>query len=125
MWQNHTLLFDRLKAHDELITWLNLLLLMAVSFLPYTFTILGDFYHDNVSLAINVALFFVIAAVQGAMLVYTHGQPRLLRDAFVQRRILTRRRRQPYKLWHDLAIAARILVMPAIFLVAYLLSFAH
>ena len=145
MWQNHTLLFDRLRAHDEvcrgnvpcpscpplpswppqLIVWLNLLLLMAVSFLPYTFTILGDFYHDNVSLAINVALFFAIAAVQGAMLLYTHRHPRLLREAFSRRRILARRRPQPYKFWHDLALAARILAMPLIFLAAYLLSFAH
>jgi hypothetical protein len=137
LWQNHVLLFDRLRHSDEVLLWLNLLLLMVVSLVPYTITVMGAFFADHNGFALNVGVFALVAALEGSMLFYTHGRPRLLDPRLLRRRpraagqsSLSPAAPPPpparsYRRGHDLVLGAHVAFMPAIFLLAYLLSFAH
>ncbi len=126
MWQHHVLLFDRLKGSDEVLMWLNLLLLMVVSLAPYTITVMGAFFADHNGFALNVGVFALAALLETAMLYYTHRRRRLLDDAFARRQLKTvRRGPQAYRTWHDLVLGAHIVLLPLVFLLAYLLSFLH
>jgi hypothetical protein len=107
--------------------WLNLLLLMATSLVPYTVTVMGAFYADHNGVALNLGLFFIIALLQGAMLLYTHRRPHLLLKDFVKRPLPATRkpRSRRYVFWHDLVVGMHVVLMPLVFFVAYVLSLGH
>jgi uncharacterized membrane protein len=69
IWRHHTLLFDRLILHDETVLWLNLLLLLITTFVPYPLTILGDFPMESDAMLLCVVTFVMVAAVQSILVV--------------------------------------------------------
>ena len=46
MWINHHALFDRVARVDRALLFVNLLLLMSISFLPFPTAVLGDYIRD-------------------------------------------------------------------------------
>lgn len=42
-WVDHRHVFSRIKAHTQRVTWLNIVLLMTVAFLPFPTALLGDY----------------------------------------------------------------------------------
>ena len=114
LWENHVLLFRRLDAHCEVVTWLNLLLLSLVSFLPYPLTIMSDYHYSSAAIIPALVVVGCIALVQLAIVCKTaEGVPGARRRRFA-----------PFHTKHDAAIAVRIGAKVAVFLLAYLLSFA-
>eukprot|EP00040_Diaphanoeca_grandis_P033154 m.202403 g.202403 ORF g.202403 m.202403 type:complete len:546 (-) comp32825_c0_seq1:51-1688(-) len=82
VWENHVILFDRIGENDEVVAWLNLLLLLLVTFIPYPLTVLGDFYKDRNAVLLNFITFAMIASVQTLLVMYTNRKKALLSDAF-------------------------------------------
>jgi TMEM175 potassium channel family protein len=46
MWINHHAMFDRVAAVDRRLLFLNLLLLLSISFVPFPTAVLGDYVRD-------------------------------------------------------------------------------
>eukprot|EP00039_Didymoeca_costata_P020085 m.340018 g.340018 ORF g.340018 m.340018 type:complete len:506 (+) comp19080_c0_seq1:114-1631(+) len=128
IWKNHVLLFDRLKTTDDNVVWLNMLLLLLATFIPYPLTVLGDFQKDPDAYLLNVVSFGFIAFIQMIMVFYTNRRQTLLSEVFKRRNfdraggrlkeILKR-----YTTWHDMAIASRVNIIWVTFLLGYIASF--
>jgi uncharacterized membrane protein len=120
IWRHHTLLFDRLEFHDETVLWLNLVLLLLVTFVPYPLTILGDFPNDHDAMLLCVVTFVLVALVQTVLVAYTGQRDAILAAAWQNQ---GRAKDDPvlkmYRRMHDLAIAIRVNTTWVLFLVAF------
>jgi uncharacterized membrane protein len=61
-WVDHRHIFRHVRRHTPRVTWINLLLLMSVAFLPYPTSLLGDFGGR-----IPVALYAASMATTGSL----------------------------------------------------------
>lgn len=113
VWENHVLLFGRLRLHDEAVAWFNLALLLLIGFLPYPLTLHGDYHQESVALVPAVLVVAVICVLQAVMLWYTNRQQEQLDPAYaVQVR------------GHTPPMLLRVFAKLAIFLLAYAISTA-
>jgi uncharacterized membrane protein len=54
-WQAHHRVFKRIRGYDGTLVWLNFLFLMAVAFLPFPTSLLGEYGREQVSVVIYAA----------------------------------------------------------------------
>lgn len=54
-WQAHHRLFRAITGYDRTLVWLNFLFLMAVAFLPFLTSLLGEYSKEQISVAIYAA----------------------------------------------------------------------
>lgn len=64
IWSNHARMFDIVQHTDDLIVILNLAQMMAISFLPYAFTLLAQFSNDMFAVGLYAGLFSIIDVLQ-------------------------------------------------------------
>jgi uncharacterized membrane protein len=64
-WQAHHRVFRPIKSYDSTLLWLNVLFLMAISFLPFPTSLLGEYGEEQLSVVIYAAT----AAVASLLLV--------------------------------------------------------
>src|SRR5215208_7704798 len=64
-WQAHHRAFRPIRSYDGTLVWLNFLFLMAVAFLPFPTSLLGEYSEEQIS----VVIYAVNAAVAGLLLV--------------------------------------------------------
>ena len=89
---------------------------------------MAEYYKNPQSMGINCLLFAFISLVQGIMVLYTNRRTELLHELLQQNRGGSKTMatiRQEYGNWHDLAILSRVLALPLIFFIAFILSYAH
>eukprot|EP00051_Salpingoeca_urceolata_P002355 m.49391 g.49391 ORF g.49391 m.49391 type:complete len:186 (+) comp12074_c0_seq1:139-696(+) len=70
LWHEHAMLFDRLKKVDDIVVWLNLWILLLISFVPFSCSVFGRFYHDPDAILLNLLVFGGVAFVQILLLLY-------------------------------------------------------
>jgi uncharacterized membrane protein len=85
LWSAHHALFRRLRYADATLMRLNLLLLLAVSFLPFPTSLVGDGLRADMDAERTAVLFygaalFVISSIVTAMCRYAVRRPELLLD---------------------------------------------
>ena len=77
-WQAHHRVFRPIRGYDGTLLWLNFLFLMAVAFLPFPTSLLGEYSEEQVS----VVIYAVNAAVASLLLItiswYATGGHRLV-----------------------------------------------
>jgi uncharacterized membrane protein len=54
-WQAHHRVFRPIRSYDRTLLWLNFLFLMAISFLPFPTSLLGEYAGEQLSVAIYAA----------------------------------------------------------------------
>jgi uncharacterized membrane protein len=54
-WQAHHRVFRPIRSYDGMLVWLNFLFLMAVAFLPFPTSLLGEYSEEQVSVVIYAA----------------------------------------------------------------------
>jgi uncharacterized membrane protein len=64
-WQAHHRVFRPIRSYDSTLLWLNFLFLMAISFLPFPTSLLGEYSEEQLSVVIYAAT----AAVASLLLV--------------------------------------------------------
>lgn len=88
MWLNHHALFTRLARVDRSLIMLNLLLLMAIAFLPFPTSVFGEHIQSTTD-AQGAALFYSVTAILIALgfngvYLYVATHPALLRSGFLR-----------------------------------------
>merc|ERR1711976_1108012 len=63
-WADHVWLFECISYVDEVIVLLNLALLMVVTFLPFTFTLLGLYLQDSLSVNLFCGTIILVCCIQ-------------------------------------------------------------
>ena len=64
-WQAHHRVFRPIRSYDSTLLWLNVLFLMAISFLPFPTSLLGEYGEEQLS----VVIYATTAAVASLLLV--------------------------------------------------------
>ena len=81
MWINHHAMFDRVAAVDRRLLFLNLLLLLSISFVPFPTAVLGDYVRDadagHAAAALYGANMLLVGLGFLAMWRYLLGHPEL------------------------------------------------
>jgi uncharacterized membrane protein len=54
-WQAHHRVFRPIRSYDRTLLWLNFLFLMAISFLPFPTSLLGEYSEEQLSVVIYAA----------------------------------------------------------------------
>lgn len=78
-WVTHHLAFRLIAGYDTVLVWLNLLLLMFVSFLPFPTAVLGAHNGSPAAAVLYGAAVVLAGAVSAAYWWYASGRGRLLR----------------------------------------------
>jgi uncharacterized membrane protein len=74
-WQAHHMVFRLIRGYDGTLVWLNFLFLMAVAFLPFPTSLLGEYSGEQVSVVIYAANAAVASLLLTAISWYaTKGQ---------------------------------------------------
>lgn len=93
MWVNHHGLFALMERVDRVVLFLNLLLLMAVCFLPYPTGVLARYFasgHDEVPAAVMYSASFLLCAVGfTAIWCWAVLGRRLVSDAFPESQVVS------------------------------------
>jgi uncharacterized membrane protein len=106
IWVNHHYLFDQLRHADRALLWLNGLLLLGISFVPFPTALAGEYFRATPGLVLLSFAMFVIALSFTAMRRYAGCVAHLTHehvDAAARRAGLRRRPAAP--LLHALAMA--------------------
>ncbi|XP_064648733.1 endosomal/lysosomal proton channel TMEM175-like isoform X2 [Lineus longissimus] len=78
LWASHCWLFETIEKTDEVILMLNLGLMMVVTFLPYTFTLLGDFAQDPLAIILFCCAVVLVQLLQVFFIFYAFRTPNIL-----------------------------------------------
>jgi uncharacterized membrane protein len=77
-WQAHHRVFKPIRGYDGTLVWLNFLFLMAVAFLPFPTSLLGEYGREQVSVVIYAANAAVASLLLVAISWYTTSGHRLV-----------------------------------------------
>jgi uncharacterized membrane protein len=78
-WQAHRDIFSHLVRDDTVLTWLNLIYLMFVAFLPFPTAMRGDYPDARFAVVFYAGVHVVIGIVSSAMWIYATRGHRLIR----------------------------------------------
>jgi uncharacterized membrane protein len=81
-WQAHHWVFRPIRGYDGTLVWLNFLFLMAVAFLPFPTSLLGEYGREQVSVVIYAANAAVASLLLSAISWYAIRGHRLVADDF-------------------------------------------
>ena len=84
-WTIHHRIFRYVKSHDGGLIWLNMALLLAVSFLPYPTTVMGSYSSSPLAVALYGASMGVTSLLQNALWLYARHDPRLTHEVIPAR----------------------------------------
>ncbi|XP_014665535.1 PREDICTED: endosomal/lysomomal potassium channel TMEM175-like [Priapulus caudatus] len=79
VWASHARMLDLVAHADDLVVLLNLAQMMAVTFLPFAFTLLARFSADMFAVILYAGLFAVVDLLQMALVWHAFRSPRLLK----------------------------------------------
>jgi uncharacterized membrane protein len=77
-WQAHHRVFRPIRGYDGTLVWLNFLFLMAVAFLPFPTSLLGEYGREQVSVVIYAANAAVVSLLLSAISWYAGRGHRLV-----------------------------------------------
>jgi uncharacterized membrane protein len=77
-WQAHHRVFRPIRGYDGTLVWLNFLFLMAVAFLPFPTSLLGEYSGEQVSVVIYAANAAVASLLLSAISLYAAKGHRLV-----------------------------------------------
>jgi uncharacterized membrane protein len=77
-WQAHHRVFKPITGYDGTLVWLNFLFLMAIAFLPFPTSLLGEYGREQVSVVIYAANAAVASLLLGAISWYATTEHRLV-----------------------------------------------
>jgi uncharacterized membrane protein len=81
-WQAHHRVFKPIRGYDGTLVWLNFLFLMAVAFLPFPTSLLGEYGGQRVSVAVYAANAAVASVLLSAISWHAIRRQRLVADDF-------------------------------------------
>jgi uncharacterized membrane protein len=85
-WQAHHRVFRPIRGYDGTLVWLNFLFLMAVAFLPFPTSLLGEYSGEQVSVVIYAANAAVASLLLSAISWYAAKGHRLVPPSWTKRR---------------------------------------
>lgn len=77
-WILHHYLFNHIKRYDITVVWLNIFLLMAISFMPFSTDLLGDFPNSEVAVIFYALTLAITGILQSAVWIYASHNHRLI-----------------------------------------------
>ena len=77
-WQAHHRVFRPIRSYDSTLLWLNVLFLMAISFLPFPTSLLGEYSEEQLSVVIYAATAAVASLLLVSISWYAAGEHRLV-----------------------------------------------
>src|SRR5918997_5353709 len=77
-WQAHHRVFRPIRSYDSTLLWLNFLFLMAISFLPFPTSLLGEYSEEQLSVVIYAATAAVASLLLVSISWYAAGEHRLV-----------------------------------------------
>ncbi|MEO1059318.1 MAG: TMEM175 family protein [Actinomycetota bacterium] len=77
-WVWHRDLFNRLRAVNRDVVWLNLVFLVPVSLIPFASAVLGDYHDDPIALRLYGLVLIAVSLTKIALYWYIHRRPYLL-----------------------------------------------
>ena len=77
-WQAHHRVFRPIRSYDSTLLWLNVLFLMAISFLPFPTSLLGEYGEEQLSVVIYAATAAVASLLLVSISWYAAGEHRLV-----------------------------------------------
>jgi uncharacterized membrane protein len=90
-WQAHHRVFRHITGYDGILLWLNFLFLMAVAFLPFPTSLLGEYSEEQVSVVIYAANAAVASLLLAAISWYATSGHRLVDPSLDDEEEKTRR----------------------------------
>lgn len=79
-WVGHHIMFHYIKRTDRVLLWLNTLLLMFVSAIPFSAALVGEHLDEPVAIAGYGAVLFMAGVIFWAIWMYASGRRRLIRS---------------------------------------------
>lgn len=110
-WVGHHIMFHYIKRADRTLLWLNTLLLMFVSAIPFAAALIGEYRTEQAAVALYGALLFVTGLIFYILWAYASYRHRLIRPTMPPELV---------RLGHK-----AVLIAPAVYLVAGLVSFVN
>ncbi|MEM8618668.1 MAG: TMEM175 family protein [Actinomycetota bacterium] len=77
-WVWHRDLFNRLRAVNRDVVWLNLIFLVPVSLIPFASAVLGDYHDDPIALRLYGIVLIAVSLTKLLLYWYVHHRPYLL-----------------------------------------------
>jgi uncharacterized membrane protein len=77
-WQAHHRVFRPIRSYDSTLLWLNVLFLMAISFLPFPTSLLGEYGEEQLSVVIYAATAAVASLLLVSISWYAAAEHRLV-----------------------------------------------
>jgi len=77
-WQVHHRVFRPIRSYDRTLLWLNFLFLMAISFLPFPTSLLGEYSEQQLSVVIYAATAAIASLLLVSISWYTTAEHRLV-----------------------------------------------
>ncbi len=77
-WQAHHRVFRPIRSYDSTLLWLNFLFLMAISFLPFPTSLLGEYSKEQLSVVIYAATAAAASLLLVSISWYAAGEHRLV-----------------------------------------------
>ncbi|KJE95957.1 hypothetical protein CAOG_06340 [Capsaspora owczarzaki ATCC 30864] len=78
MWASHVRLFRLIKHVDDIVTWINLFVLLFTSFIPFSCTLLGRYSSSTIAVVIASLNLLIVGGSQLLMVRYVSSRPHLL-----------------------------------------------
>ncbi len=110
-WLVHHKLFSLIKRYDSTLIWLNIFLLMAISFLPFSTDLLGTYGNEPVTLAFYSLNLFIVGLFICIIWLYASHHDHLI-DKNLNKQLVR-------------YYTIKTLIAPVIFAVSIPLSFVH
>ena len=80
-WVGHHIMFAYIERSDRTLLWLNMMLLMSVSFIPFAADLLGQYSREPVALAVYGGTLAWAGLMFEAVWLYASGKHRLIRSS--------------------------------------------
>jgi uncharacterized membrane protein len=109
-WVGQHNMFVHIKRHDRVLMWLNLLFLMCVGFMPFPVGLIVEYGQEQISVVVYAAVLVASGLALDLIWWYATHNRRLV-DAQMDRDLVT-------------FVHRRVLLAPALYLTAIVLSFA-
>lgn len=110
-WVGHHIMFHYIKRADRTLLWLNTLLLMFISAIPFAAALIGEYRTEQAAVALYGGLLFVTGLIFYLLWAYASYQHRLIRPAMPRELVI---------LGHK-----AVLIAPVVYLIAGLVAFVN
>lgn len=110
-WMGHTIMFNFIKRSDRILLWLNILLLLFVSFIPFPAALIGQYSSDKYAVILYGLVLMILGFTYLLLWLYASHNFRLI-DKDVPVRIIKK-------------ATLSVLVAPIAYLIAILFAFIN